>query len=179
VKKRVLVKIRGREGKENAYITKEKWTLKGKKRDVFIVRDRKGTKLARSTKIKSFNEAKEIFERRGTLNEFQSIFYFSKTKEVSKDIRTSKALKRQPKTLSGFYQFTSVAYLPNGKKIIRSSNKYPIGKPIAEAKKEANNRLLSELSDRFGEAFDVDCVLRIKNVRKLPITSRITYFTKR
>jgi len=183
MKKVIKVNIRGRENKEVATITRQRWTVKrkGKTKKVFmfIARDKNNVKLSRSSKIRSFNQARDVFEKRGTFNKHENIYYFSKSKEVSRDIRTFKALKRQPKTRSGFYQFTSIAYMPNGKRIVRTSDKHDNNFDIRKAQKEANDRLFSEISLEFGKGYDADNGKVIKNIRQIPISSKITYFTKR
>lgn len=183
MKKQIKVNIRGRENREVATITRQRWSVKrkGKTKKVFmyVARDKNNVKLSRSTKIKSFTQAKEVFERKGTFNDRESVYYFFKSKEVTKDIRSFKALRSQPKTRSGFYQFTSIAYMPNGKKIVRTSNKHTNDYDIKKAQKEANDRLLSEISLQFGKGYDADNGKTIKNIRQIPISSKITYFTKR
>jgi hypothetical protein len=160
-KRSVSVKIPGSSQTTNkkmfGKITKERWTIKGKKVSIYVVRDGERKKLARSTKIRSLHQAKDLFERNGTLDiqQRKKTNYFAYNKQIIEPEfkKTSKKIFERRKNP---YQVTTTIYSEDGRKIVRSSDKFFDNSQYDEAKKQADKRAFSEYADINGLNYDAD-----------------------
>ena len=145
-----FVSVPGRED-ATAKLWREKWSFKGRKRFVYVVKDSSGRNLARSYKVKSFSSAKRLFEKFGSFNPKKNIEFYSHTKRVSYNTGKSPRFLRR----GGKYQIVASAKLPNGKVINRSSHKFDAGDKYAfEYEKEfVSEKIYSEISKELGNSY--------------------------
>ena len=177
----LIVRLPGRDGYKDYFgkITKEKWTINGKKKDIYVVRDNKNRKLARSTKFKVLKEARSFFNKNGSLTKRYNINYKTNVKEVSVPFKKRTDIKKQPKTRTGNYQIFTRAVLPNGKIVNATSDKYPNSTNIKEAIGEANSRLKKRVDEVVTGGYDAKNGEKILKTKNIKVVIGVKYYSKR